>query len=483
MPERLPPSSPEAERGVLGAILNDPGVYPDAAERVRTDWFYDLRHQEIWAAMTDLGEKGEVDLISLMNRLRERGKLEAVGGLAYLNELMNEVPSSANLPRYLDILAEHLRSRRLLQAVARASAGIYDPEASREAVIARAQAEILEITSQTGAEKEQHLRELMPAVIDVLERFAQGHKVMSGYPTGFNYLDNMMAGWEGANMYVIAGRPSSGKTSLVVDFLLHFAQHNGPCAFFSMEMTKMQVALRILASTAAMDFKKFRNGFLAEGEPLRLVEAAGNVAATNLYVDDSSGLNGQEIMMRTRRMIRQHGIKLIAIDYLQLMGSVERYREKRDRVAEASEWCKKIARQLNIPVIVLAQLNREIEKGRTERAPTLSDLAESGDIEQDADFVGALYRPKLDTDWLNPERVTLRQAQGQFKACSDPNILREWYWLKNLKTHNEEDLDEPLSKSVRFVNLVVAKQRNGPTGDVGLVYYVKQMRFADAWKG
>ena len=165
------------------------------------------------------------------------------------------------------------------------------------------------------------------------------------------------------------------------------------------------------------------------------------------------------------------------------MGSVGKYREKRDRVADASEWCKKIARALRIPVIVLAQLNREIEKGRSDRAPTLSDLAESGDIEQDSDFVGALYRPKLDLKWLNPDQVTLRGAKEQFRRCTEPHLRREWFWLNKLDTGSEHDLDAPLSESVRFMQLAITKQRNGPQGDVGLVYYLKQMRFADAWKG
>jgi replicative DNA helicase len=452
----------------------------DAIQSV--DWFYLLAHQEIWQALATLNARGFApDLITLSNELRDRGKLEAVGGLAYLAALQNDLPSAVNLPHYLEIMREKAQLRALLQVCAAAVSDIYTDGVESPKIIERAQAGILLVTEEAASERETSMRQIVPGVIDTLEEFSQGNKVMAGYSSGFNYLDNMTSGFEKAQMYVIAGRPSTGKTSLVMDFVLNFSILHGPIAFFSMEMNKQQIGMRALANRARVDFQKFRNGFLTEGDAPRLIASAGELAGLPIHVDDTCGLNGQQILLRARRMVRQHGIKAIAIDYLQLIHGVERYREKRDRVADASEWCKRIAKSLNMPVIVLAQLNRESEKSG-HRRPMLSDLAESGDIEQDADLVASLYRPKLNLDVLNPARATLRQAKEQFAHMDDYN-KREWYWLRRLDTGDPADLDKPLAESVAFIELAVLKQRNGPTGDAGLVFYKRQMRFVDAWKG
>lgn len=477
-PDRLPPHAPEAERGVLGVVIDTPDALHDATG-VTTEWFYELRHQQIWDAIVALGGKGaKWDFVGLIARLRDLGILEGVGGVAYLSQMQEEVPSRDNLGYYVEILAEKHRLRRVLDICVRTSASMFDGETPADSIIASAQAGILEVTETAVEEKEKSLRELMPGVIDLLERFAQGHKVMAGYTTGFNYLDNMMAGWENGQMYVIAGRPSTGKTSLCVDFILHFAKTHGPVAFFSKEMTQVQVALRSLANYSQKDFQTFRNGFIADGDAPRMVQAAGDLCMLPVYIDQSSGLNGQQILMRTRRMIRLYGVKAIFIDYLQLMGSTEKYREKRDRVADASEWCKRIAKSLNIPVIVLAQLNREVEKGNKARPPQLSDLAESGDIEQDADFVAALWRPKIDTEILDPREVSINEAKERLRRMGDES-KREFFWVKHLDAGPKEN-NEPMHDHVSLVSLSVLKQRNGPTGECALVFYRRQMRFADA---
>lgn len=478
--DRLPPHSPEAEQGVLGCVIQEPDLFNDCIG-VTPLWFYDLRHQHLWDTITELAGAGQKwDLVSLVTRLRDVGRLSGIGDMPYIMKLTEGVPSTANLPTYLEILAQKWRLRRMASVCMSAVSAMHEGGSADE-VIAKAQAGILEVTDQSGRERESSMRELVPGVIDILERFAQGSKVMSGYSTGFNYLDNMMAGWERGQMYVIAGRPSTGKTSLAVDIMLNFAKLHGPVAFFSLEMTKMQVAMRALANLARQDFQTFRNGFIKDGDAPRMIEAAGRLAQAGVFIDETSGLNGQQMLMRTRRMMRQHGVKMVVIDYLSLMGSVEKYREKRDRVADASDWCKRIAKALDIPVVVLAQLNREMEKGGKSRPPQLSDLAESGDIEQDADFVGTLWRPRIDDDVLNPKQTSVAHARDRYRHMGEES-KREWFWLKHVNAGADAE-DEPLADHVSFVNLAVLKQRNGPTGDVGFVFYKRQMRFADAAKG
>lgn len=479
--DRLPPHAPDAERGVLGCIIVDPGMFTEAAVVIRSpEWFYDLRHQRIWQTMGDLAGRGTFDFISIIESLRTAGQLESVGGVEYLNQITDQIPSAKNLPNYLEIGTEKFSLRRTVQVCSQAIAAAYEGGAPAGEVIAEAQAGILAVTEGTNENRAVTLKSLIPDLVDRLEEFAQGHKVMAGLATGFNYLDNMVSGWENGQVYVIAGRPSMGKTSLGLDFLRHGARLHRSVGFFSLEMARAQVAMRCAASEAKISFQKFRNGFLARSQPTRLVTAFGQMAALNILIDDTSHLNGRDIMMRARRMIHEHGIKLIVVDYIQFMGSVEKYRDKKDRVAESSEWMKRIAKTLNIPVIALAQLNREVEKGGANRRPQLSDLAESGDIEQDADFVGALYKVKLDHEKGVSARLSLIDAKEQVSRMSNEN-RREWYWLE----HCVEDADEPKKPWAEYIdrrNLAVLKQRNGMTGDCDLVYYKEQMRFADAWK-
>lgn len=481
--DRLPPHAPDAERGVLGCILVDPGMYGEAAVVIRTaEWFYDLRHQRIWNVMGELFANGSFDMISITEALRTAGQLEAVGGITYLNEMESRIASAKNLPNYLEIGTEKFNLRRTVQVCTQAIAAAYSGEKVAGDVIAEAQAGILSVSEGTNENRAVSLKSLIPDLVDTLEAFAQGHKVMAGLATGFNYIDNMVSGWEDGQVYVIAGRPSMGKTSLGLDFLRHGARLHGSVGFFSLEMSRAQVAMRAAAAEAKISFQKFRNGFLAKNQPTRLVTAFGAMAALKIYIDDSSHLNGRDIMMRARRMIHEHGIKLIVIDYLQFMGSVEKYRDKKDRVAESSEWMKRIAKTLKVPVIALAQLNREVEKGNANRRPQLSDLAESGDIEQDADLVGAIYKVKMDNekDSMVSPRMSLIDAQEQVSRMNDEN-RRQWYWLEKCVA-DEDEPRRPWAEYIDRRNLAVLKQRNGMTGDVDLVYYKEQMRFADAWK-
>lgn len=471
----------EVEKAVLGSVLGMPELYRECTA-VMPEWFYGLSHRMIWEAIQSFEAKAQPwNLRCIFEHLRSRGALESAGGE---QDIAGMIKASVyeTLPTHVGILEENWRLRRLGEVCSRSISRMDNRSGSADAILEEAQAGILGITEQGGRERESSIRSLVPEVLDVLERFGQGKKVMSGYSTGFNYMDNIMAGWESGQMYVIAGRPSTGKTSLAIDFILNFSKGSGPVAFFSLEMNKMQVAMRMLANSARQDFQTFRNGFIKEGDAPRMIEAAGKLADACVYIDETSALNGQQMMMRARRMIHQYGIKLIVIDYLQLMGSSERFREKRDKVADASEWCKRIAKALDMPVIALAQLNRAMERAGKLREPMLADLAESGDIEQDADFVGALWRPKIDPQILDVAHTSIEAARRQYENMQDPESKREFYWLRRLDAGADANL-EPMANHVALVNLAVLKQRNGPTGDVGFVFYKRQMRFADAYTG
>lgn len=476
---QLPPHAPDAERGVLGCVLVDPQFFPDAAEAIKDPTaFYDLRHQVIWKAVSDqFTHRGTLDVLSLSEDLRGSGQLESVGGLSYINELLDSVPSAANLGYYLELLLEKQNLRRLLKACTEAVRDIYSDRPAGE-IITSAQANVLGVTEAAAPSREREIRGIMTEVVEVLDEFAQSTKVMMGYSTGFNYLDNIMGGWEPGNFYVVSGRPGGGKTSLLIDILRH-ASAVMPCAFFSLEMQSLVIAMRMLAAEARISFQKFRNGYLSKAAPSRLVLAAGRVADRQLWIDDTSSLSGRDILTRARRMIRQHGIKLIAVDYIQIMGCDENYREMRDRVTAASAWLKRIAKTLNVPVIAAAQLNREAAKSANERRPELSDLAESDAIGRDADFVGALYRCRTDKDTVNP-RLPLRDAQLQFNRM-DHRTQREWYWLRRAEV-DKDDTERAWSEYLQRRNLAIVKQRNGQEGDVDLLFYPEQMRFADCWK-
>ncbi len=444
--DRLPPHSVEAEQGVLGCVLLSPNEgMGTCIEKLKSgaEVFYDLRHQTIFntlAAMYDAREA--IDVITVQQRLKDRQLLEQVGGIAYLSTLPDSVPSAANLSYYLDIVQEKFLLRKMIRVCTEVVGRVYDFEGEVDALMDEVERDILRISESRVQSHSATIKELVKKAINTIEDFHQRQGMLTGIGTGFNDLDKMTSGLHGGEMIVIAARPSVGKTSLAMNIAENVAIDQGlAVGVFSLEMTAEALVLRMLCSRSRVNLRNVREGFLAERDFPKLTGAAGKLAKAPLFIDDSSGLSILQLRAKARRMQQQYNIKLFVIDYLQLLHSTSRRAENRQQeIADISSGIKSLAKELNVPVIVLSQLNRELERDKN-RKPRLSDLRESGSIEQDADLVGLLYRPSSD----------------------------------------EEDITAPGEDAIA-VNLLIAKQRNGPTGDVNLTFIKPYTRFESAAK-
>ncbi len=462
--DRLPPHSIEAEQGVLACVLLSPQeCLGQCIERFgRRSWepdlksdrldpdsdpcaiFYDLRHREIYRILLEMYEaKAGIDLITLQQRLKDRGQLEAVGGLEYLASLPDKVPSAANLEYYADIVWDKYFLRRIIRTCNEVVGQVYDFEGEVDALVDRVETQILRISEDKEAGKAGPVtvKELVHQAIERIEEYHSNQGLLTGLATGFTDLDKMTTGLHGGEMIVIAARPSMGKTSLAMNIAEHVAlDQRLPVAVFSLEMSAPALVLRMLCSRSKVNLRRIREGFFHERDFPKLTGAAGKLAGAPLFIDDSAGLSILQLRAKARRLWQQHGIKLFVIDYLQLLHSTSRRADNRQQeIADISSGVKGLAKELDVPVVVLSQLNRELERDKS-RKPRLSDLRESGAIEQDADLVGLLYRPGSDED---------------------------------------EDTAEQEGVAVK---LCIAKQRNGPTGDIDLTFLKPYTRFESAAK-
>ncbi|MBM3838938.1 MAG: replicative DNA helicase [Verrucomicrobia bacterium] len=445
--DRLPPHSVEAERGVLGCVLLSPndgmGVCIEKFKR-GSEVFYDLRHRSIYELLAEMyDQKQAIDLITVHQRLRDKNQLEAIGGPAYLAQLVDGVPSAANLQYYLDIVREKYLLRKMIQTCTGVVGRVYDHEGEVDALLDEVERDILRISEDRVEASSRTIKDLVHKAITTIEEFHQRQGMLTGIGTGFPDFDKMTSGLHAGEMIVIAARPSMGKTSLAMNIAEHVAiDQKLPVGVFSLEMTAESLVLRMLCSRSRVNLRSIREGFLAERDFPKLTGSAGKLASAPLFIDDSSGLSILQLRAKARRMFQQYGIKLFVIDYLQLLNSTSRRAENRQQeIADISNGIKALAKELNVPIIVLSQLNRELEKEKN-RKPRLSDLRESGAIEQDADLVGLLY-----------------------KASSE-----------------EDDESASQAQDSLPVNLLIAKQRNGPTGDVNLTFLRPYTRFESAAK-
>jgi len=445
--DRLPPHSPEAEQGVLGCVMLSPNECMGVCiEKLKggPEAFYDLRHQTIFTTLAEMYDKREaIDIITLQQQLKNKQLLEEVGGIAYLAALPDTVPSAANLSYYLDIVQEKYLLRRMIQTCTEVVGRVYDYEGEVDALMDEVERDILRISESRVQSQTTTIKELVKKAINTIEDFHQRQGVLTGVGTGFTDLDKMTSGLHGGEMVVIAARPSMGKTSLAMNIAEYVSiEQRLPVGVFSLEMTSESLVLRMLCSRSRVNLRNVREGFLAERDFPKLTGAAGKLASAPLFIDDSSALSILQLRAKARRMSQQYGIKLFVIDYLQLLHSTARRAENRQQeIADISSGIKSLAKELNVPVIVLSQLNRELEREKN-RKPRLSDLRESGAIEQDADVVGLLYTPSSDDD----------DSGGAAEQDAMP------------------------------VNLLIAKQRNGPTGDVNLTFLKSYTRFESASK-
>lgn len=463
--DRLPPHSIEAEQGVLGCLLLSPNECittclervrsprvihdirgKDADAEIQTAFFYDLKHQSIFETLVDMYEQKEaIDIITLQQRLKDKKQLDLVGGVAYLSHLADGVPSAANLDFYLNIVSDKYILRKMVLTCLSMVNQAHEFEGEMPRLLDEVESRILKISEERVKETGNTIKELVHASFAKIEEYHNRKGAISGIATGFPDFDKMTDGLHAGEMVVIAARPAMGKTSLAMNIAEHVAiDLRLPVAVFSLEMTAESLVTRTLFSRARMNFKSVRDGFMANRDFPKLMAAAGKLSTAPLHIDDTPGLSILQLRARARRLQHQHGIKLIVIDYLQLLHSTSRRASdnRQQEIAEISGGVKALAKELKLPVIVLAQLNREMEREKN-RKPRLSDLRESGAIEQDADLVGLLYQPNRGEDEDGGPR--------------------------------EEIPSEGIPTS-----LVIAKQRNGPTGDVNLTFLKSYTRFESA---
>ena len=450
--DRLPPHSPEAEQGMLGCILLSPNEsMPQCIEKFKgnAEVLYDLRNRTIFEVLTQMYDQREaIDTITLHQRLKDRQFLEQIGGVAYLSGLADSVPSAANLSYYLEIVQEKFLLRRMIHVCTDIVGRVYDYQGEVDALMDEVERDILRISESRVSEAADGMKQLVNRAITTIEEFHARQGQLSGIGTGFRDLDKMTSGLHAGEMIVIAARPSLGKTSLAMNIAEYAAVEQGlPVGVFSLEMTAEALVLRMLCSRARVNLRNIREGFLAEQDFPKLTTAAGLLARSPLFIDDTSGLSILQLRAKARRLQQQHQIKLFVVDYLQLLHSSSRRVDNRQQeIADISSGIKALAKELEVPIIVLSQLNRDFEKDKS-RKPNMADLRESGSIEQDADLVGLLYRS-------DPEDPTKRR----------------------------DSEDDALSEDVLPINLLIAKQRNGPTGDVHLVFQRSYTRFESAAK-
>jgi replicative DNA helicase len=438
--DRLPPHSIEAEQGVLGCVLLDPPhCLGECVEKCKqgSEVFYDMRHQLIYDTLVEMQNDGEgIDVITLQQRLKNKKQLDAVGGIAYLSSLADAVPSPANLSYYLNILLDKHILRKIIRVSSEVVSDSFEFEGEVDRLLDDVETKILRLSEERVEGQSRAMKELVHGAINTIEDYYKREGNITGISTGFDDLDKMTTGLHEGEMIVIAARPSMGKTSLAMNIAEHAAlEQNVPVGVFSLEMSSESLVLRMLCSRARVNLRSIREGFLAERDFPKLTNAASKMGKAPLYIDDTAGLSILQLRAKARRMHSQHKVGLFVIDYLQLLHSTSRRSadNRQQEIAEISAGIKALAKELKVPVIVLAQLNRDVEK-RPKATPMLSDLRESGSIEQDADLVGLLYKP----------------AQAESDDDGEP--------------------DQVDPNSAQRVNLLIAKQRNGPTGDVELVF-------------
>lgn len=438
MPElisRIPPYNIEAEQAVLGSMLLDTEAVAVAAETLKSEDFYSEAHKEIYAAVIDIYLRGEpVDVVTLVEEIKRRSTIDAVGGITYLTDLSISVPSTANIKQYIRIVDEKSILRRLISGSNEIIKNCYQPQDEIEYIIEKAEKTIFDISQKHNSFQFYSIKEILQEVYLQIEELAKNKGQITGVPTGFTGLDRMTSGFNPSELILIAARPSMGKTSFVLNIAQHAALHsNVPVAVFSLEMAKEQLVQRMLSSEANVELQKVRTGGLDESDWVKLVKAAGPLAKAPIYIDDSPGINSTELRSKARRLKMERNIGLIVLDYLQLMSGRGRTENRQQEISEISRSLKALARELKVPVVALSQLSRAPE-ARAMHRPMLSDLRESGAIEQDADLVAFLYRD----EYYNPD--------------TDKKNIAE---------------------------VIVAKQRNGPTGTIELVWLGQYTKFAN----
>ncbi len=432
---KIPPQNLDAEKSLLGACLIDEEVIADVAELVSSEDFYDKHHGLVFGGMMRLYEKHKpVDLLTLTDELKKKDELETVGGSAFLTELTNYVPSAAHARSYAEIVATNAVRRRLIKASADISELGFDENTTTQELLEKAEAELFSVSDQSLKQDLVSIESILTESFDRIEELHRNKGELRGVRTGYRDLDNMTAGLQRSDLIILAARPAMGKTTLVTNLAYNVATiAKQPVLFFSLEMSKEQLVDRMLADASGVDSWNIRTGNLSDEDFAKLSEAMGEMAEAPIYIDDTPGLSVLEMRTKARRKHHEQQLGLIIVDYLQLLQASGNHQGNRvQEVSEISRGLKLIARELNVPLIALSQLSRTVET-RTPPVPQLSDLRESGSIEQDADIVSFIYRPG-------------------------------YYEPDNPEVQNITDL-------------IIAKHRNGPVGKVQLYFHPERLRF------
>ncbi|MEX1128235.1 MAG: replicative DNA helicase, partial [Vicinamibacterales bacterium] len=443
-PERTLPHNLEAEKSVLGAILIQNEAFNHAAELIDSKDFFRNAHSRIFEKMVVLSERGDaIDFITLKEELSKSGELETVGGPAYIASLADGVPRSANVEYYARIVKEKATLRNLIHSANKILVEAYEAEQEPDLLLDEAERSIFAIAEDRIRAGFIPLRDLVQTSFAQIEKLQQQKGMVTGVPTGFIDLDEMTSGLQPSDLVLVAARPSMGKTS----FVLNIAQHIGTSTdmtvgFFSLEMSKEQLFMRMLTSEARIDAHRFRTGYLNEKDYGRLSHALGTLAEAKVFIDDSASIGVLEMRAKARRLKAEHGLHLLVIDYIQLMQGRGRFESRQAEIASISRSLKGLAKELNVPIVALSQLSRASET-RADHRPQLSDLRESGALEQDADVVMFIYRAEQYRD-------------------SDGN---------------------PNTEEQGTAEIIIGKQRNGPIGTAKLAFIKEHTRFENLAHG
>ncbi|OQA57753.1 MAG: Replicative DNA helicase [Candidatus Omnitrophica bacterium ADurb.Bin277] len=431
--EKVPPQNREAEMSVLGAMFFDENALTKAIEVLRPHYFYEIRHQNIFDVMAGLFEKNQaVDLVTVSEELRKRDQIDDVGGVSYLTQLTTIVPTAANIEHYARIVKEKALLRQLIQSATQIVQTSLESDSGAKEMIDAAEKMIFDIGQAQIEGKSFRIKDIIHDSMETIDQLFQKKAHVTGLATGFHEFDTMTAGLQPSDLIIVAGRPSMGKSAFATAIVEHAGINlKKPVAIFSLEMSKEQLVQRMLCSHARVDAQKVRTGYLSHQDWPKLTAAAGKLSEAPIFIDDSPGQTVLEIRTKARRFKMKHDIQLIVIDYLQLMQGVRSVESRQQEISEISRSLKALAREIRVPVIAVSQLSRAVEQ-RTGNRPQLSDLRESGAIEQDADLVVFLFRE-------------------EYYAPSDEN--------KNK------------------AEAIISKQRNGPTGSVPLVFIKEWTRF------
>jgi len=431
----LPPQNIEAEESILSSILIDNSTLLDVMEILSPEDFYRSSHQNIFAGIAELFSKNEpADLVTLTNLLREKNQLEEIGGAAYLAQIIDTAPLAVNAQHYARIVHDKAALRRMIEKANAISQRCFKDQGDVDEIIDFAESAIFEIARKKDKQSFYPLSKIIEENIDTLEE-RQGNKaLLTGVPTGFTRFDNLTSGLQKSDLIIIAGRPSMGKTALALNIARNVAiDANTPVAIFSLEMSKEQLSMRILCAEARIDSSRLRSGFFSRDDWVSLTDAAEILSEAPIHIDDSANISALEIRAKARRLKMKTDLGLIIIDYLQLMKSPH-FSERRDlEISEISRTLKALGKELELPIIALSQLNRKLED-RSDKRPQLADLRESGALEQDADVVAFIYREEL----YNRDENNTEQGKAE---------------------------------------LIISKQRNGPTGMVPLTFITEYTRF------